>query len=355
MWRGRGATFCRLTATRVAVGGISAAVGVSTLTALHSHSHALAEAATQEATGESPAASKPQKCLNLMLHDASQSEVLACYPPEHTRVVADRVLVRPCMKEELKSVPLRPLAVVEDGSSQSILIVPTVPLWQGPPDLSMFGRVGYPVLPISIAQEEQPPPPSSPPTEGAAASTEAAPPATTSTADEAPKEEEGPTLWEQIEEPWRMLEAHGVLLVERDDNSLPTRVSLPDGAAAWQGKLPSGPNMGAGELRTVTVRLIDEANANRMALRGESSAPECGFCRFMKNGPCGEEFILWEKCVDEARDAGKDFVDACGKSTLALKMCTDKHPEYYGVLSDDKGDDDQDGDSAPPPETQTKK
>ena len=31
----------------------------------------------------------------------------------------------------------------------------------------------------------------------------------------------------------------------------------------------------------------------------------------------------------------------CGKPTLALKACTDKHPEYYGALSDDG-----DGDAA---------
>ena len=42
----------------------------------------------------------------------------------------------------------------------------------------------------------------------------------------------------------------------------------------------------------------------------------------------------------------QDFVEACGKTTLALKSCTEAHPEYYGALNDD---DDGDEDDAPPP------
>ena len=62
-------------------------------------------------------------------------------------------------------VPLPREMVVEDGSTQSLLIVPFVKLWKGPVDLSgsNIGGVGYPVLPISIAEEEIPsdkPPPS---------------------------------------------------------------------------------------------------------------------------------------------------------------------------------------------------
>ena len=154
-----------------------------------------------------------------------------------------------------------------------------------------------------------------------------------------------PTLWEQIEEPWRLLEAAGVLTIERDADSMPTAVSLVSGAAAWQGEL-SGPRDASP--RTITVRLIDAASAARLDLRGRTLVPECGFCRFMKDGPCGEEFIAWEACVDAAKESGADFVEACGKPTLALKACTDRHPEYYGMLNDD-GDAEDDDDKAPPP------
>ena len=78
--------------------------------------------------------------------------------------------------------------------------------------------------------------------------------------------------------------------------------------------------------------------------------PKCAFCVFMESGPCGEEFKVWEDCVDrirsaeEAREAraksgkelegdeegGEDFVTACGEYTLKLKECVDANPEYYG-------------------------
>ena len=163
-----------------------------------------------------------------------------------------------------------------------------------------------------------------------------------------------PTLWEQIEEPWRLLEAAGILEIERDSDSLPTRVALVDGAAAWQGELPN--TIGAAgqpPTRVVTVRVLDASSARALALRGRTAMPECGFCKFMKAGPCGEAFILWEACVDAAREGGKDFVDECGKPTLALKACTDRHPEYYGALSDDRGDE-EDNDGSPPPENASK-
>lgn len=298
---------------------------------------------------------KKKTCHSMTLIPESTATVLGCYPPEFTRVVADRVLIRPCMTEAHEAAPLRPLAVVEDGSSQSLLIVPvaSVPLWYGPPDAGATGRIGYPVLPISITEEEEeqaPPPPPPPPaaSEGGAASS--ATPASSTEAAELPPQ--APTLWEQIEEPWRMLEAAGILTVERDDNSMPSKLALPDGAVAWQGELPVGPGHASadgGATRTVTVRLIGDDAASRLALRGRTAVPECGFCKFMKAGPCGEQFIAWEACVDAARDSKEDFVEACGKPTLALKACTDKHPEYYGELSDGApADDDEDAEAAPP-------
>lgn len=363
---------------RLPLARVAAASSAAALAGISLH-HANAEASPPVAAAEE----KPKQCLTLTLTPESSAAVLSCYPPEYSRTVADRVLVRPCMTVEMEACPLRPLAVLDDGSSQSILIVPAMPLWSGPADISSSGKVGYPVLPISIFEEEEeapPPPPkkikaaSSPPpspppppspadaaSNGAAAtaSASAAPtsatptmpppaPAPASPAPAAPpaaEEPAVPTLWEQIEEPWRLLEAAGVLTIDRDADSMPTSVMLAGGASAWQGEL-AGPKDAAP--RTITVRLIDEAGAARLALRGRTLVPECGFCRFMKNGPCGDEFVAWEACVDKAKESGADFVEACGKTTLDLKACTDRHPEYYGMLGDDKEEDDDD-DKPPPP------
>jgi hypothetical protein len=61
--------------------------------------------------------------------------------------------------------------------------------------------------------------------------------------------------------------------------------------------------------------------------------PTCGFCEFMKGGPCREVFINWEDCVDKCNDVSGDFVDECSAETIQLKECIDNNQEYYGVLN----------------------
>lgn len=61
----------------------------------------------------------------------------------------------------------------------------------------------------------------------------------------------------------------------------------------------------------------------------------CGFCRYMKGGPCRQVFAVWEKCVMEAKEDGSDFVDRCRRPTLALRECTDANYEYYWEFSED--------------------
>ena len=70
--------------------------------------------------------------------------------------------------------------------------------------------------------------------------------------------------------------------------------------------------------------------------------PTCGFCEFMKGGPCRDVFIQWEICVDKCNDVSSDFVDECTTQTIQLKDCIDSNQEYYGVLNQ------------PPPEEENK-
>lgn len=69
--------------------------------------------------------------------------------------------------------------------------------------------------------------------------------------------------------------------------------------------------------------------------------PECGFCKFMKAGPCGKEFSAWEACLDRSKKNGTDFIEMCGAPTLALRDCVDANPEYYAVLNDSPAEDDE--------------
>ncbi len=305
---------------------------------------------------------QPKKlpCLHLHLTADSAKRLASEYPPTHSRALAERVLLRPCLEHAHERLPLTPLAYVRDDTVQALLLLVdggNYPMGPAPPD-----GMGYPVLPISLAEndEEESPPAQAPspatadsggsaplaPAAGEVSMSAASPaPAAASTAigggggggvgvndDDDDDDDELPlgSPWDMVEGPWRRLEAAGVLTVERGPDALPVSVSLPDGARSWRGELAGG--------GMTEVRLLSGDDAKNLQLFGRAAEPECAFCRFMKNGPCGAQFQRWEDCIDRARDQEADFVDLCGKETLVLKECTDKHPEYYGALSPDADD-----------------
>ena len=64
----------------------------------------------------------------------------------------------------------------------------------------------------------------------------------------------------------------------------------------------------------------------------------------MKGGSCKQEFVCWEKCVDQAKANEEDFVAKCFEETTALRECMMKDPGYYGEMDDEGGGNDDDGD-----------
>jgi hypothetical protein len=76
--------------------------------------------------------------------------------------------------------------------------------------------------------------------------------------------------------------------------------------------------------------VIDASAEASGAGEGEEQG-ECGFCLFMKGGGCKDEFVAWEKCVEEAEAAGAsvDVVERCQDVTAALRKCMDAHADYY--------------------------
>ncbi|BBN12233.1 hypothetical protein MPTK1_5g18350 [Marchantia polymorpha subsp. ruderalis] len=64
----------------------------------------------------------------------------------------------------------------------------------------------------------------------------------------------------------------------------------------------------------------------------EEEQEECGFCLFMKGGPCGERFSIWQTCVDGAEKSGEDIVEKCAQTTSLLKVCMEMNLEYYGPV-----------------------
>ena len=69
---------------------------------------------------------------------------------------------------------------------------------------------------------------------------------------------------------------------------------------------------------------------------------DCGFCTYMRAGPCGEVFTAWEKCVEDHRSRDEDFAKGCVPATRALTECMSEHKDYYEL---------PDQEPAPEPET----
>lgn len=303
------------------------------------------------------------QCLHMHLTPKSTTEVLGRFPQMHENKLCERVLIRGCIEVEKEVTPLRVLAYASDGLSQSLLVALGERLWAAATPVHP-GGVGYPVVPISLASVLGPTG-ESPAADaeaqgtagkdvhagpdgvgGAAAALSAAkatpaagaaPAAEAETVAEAEPdadedEDDTPSMfvtpaWEQAESVWRRLEASGLLELDRDDDAMPVSARLTTGGASWRGGLPGG----SSDAWPVEVRVFGQGK-DIWDLEARTAPPECGFCRFMKAGPCGAAFAVWEKCIEKARHDDDDFVDVCGAATLELKRCTDAHPEYYGML-----------------------
>lgn len=85
---------------------------------------------------------------------------------------------------------------------------------------------------------------------------------------------------------------------------------------------------------TVCTSTQYDAVSEQCVLEAGETKAECGFCKFMKAGPCGDVFSAWEACLDRCKKNGTDFIAACGAETLGLRDCVDAHPEYYSVLNE---------------------
>jgi hypothetical protein len=66
--------------------------------------------------------------------------------------------------------------------------------------------------------------------------------------------------------------------------------------------------------------------------QGEEDEGECGFCLFMKGGGCRDQFIAWEKCVEEGEANKEDIAEKCYKITSLIRECMDLHSDYYEPL-----------------------
>ncbi|KAF0714610.1 Aste57867_3785 [Aphanomyces stellatus] len=145
------------------------------------------------------------------------------------------------------------------------------------------------------------------------------------------------------------LQATGNLTVEESADGLNVGIANFDGdLPAFDSKLfPLPFPSTAASLRVLDDPLVlhgvlctaSSYDADAHACAASVKKAECGFCLFMKAGPCGAEFTAWETCLDESKKNGQDFLTVCGPQTLALRDCVDANPDYYSVLNGDSKDD----------------
>ena len=89
----------------------------------------------------------------------------------------------------------------------------------------------------------------------------------------------------------------------------------------------------------------DAASAARSAAVPKLAEDEdCGFCAYMRAGPCGETFTAWEDCVKLHQERNEDFAKKCVGATQALTTCMAAHKDYYD-LPDMTGGGDDSGDA----------
>ena len=98
---------------------------------------------------------------------------------------------------------------------------------------------------------------------------------------------------------------------------------------------------------TAAPEATDKPPAPEAAASDAAEAKEeedCGFCTYMRAGPCGEVFTAWEKCVEDHRSRDEDFAKGCVPATRALTECMSEHKDYYELP-------DQEAPAADAPET----
>ncbi|KAJ8601942.1 hypothetical protein CTAYLR_004462 [Chrysophaeum taylorii] len=67
------------------------------------------------------------------------------------------------------------------------------------------------------------------------------------------------------------------------------------------------------------------ASTGSLDLDGE----DCGFCLFMRAGPCGADFRSWEACVKAYQN--EDFARKCMGATSKLTKCMQQNKDYYDL------------------------
>lgn len=77
---------------------------------------------------------------------------------------------------------------------------------------------------------------------------------------------------------------------------------------------------------------VSESRDSQVPEGEEEELGECAFCLFMKEGGCREEFVNWEKCVEEGEKNQEDIVEKCAEITFKMRKCMEANRDYYAPI-----------------------
>ena len=96
---------------------------------------------------------------------------------------------------------------------------------------------------------------------------------------------------------------------------------------------PAASERAATDAPEARAEATDKAPAPEAAATSDAAEAkeeeDCGFCTYMRAGPCGEVCTAWEKCVEDHRSRDEDFAKGCVPATRALTECMSEHKDYY--------------------------
>jgi hypothetical protein len=76
--------------------------------------------------------------------------------------------------------------------------------------------------------------------------------------------------------------------------------------------------------------VVGEVQPSGAAEEKQEEQSECPVCKYMKAGPCREEFLAWDFCVQSADET--NLHTKCFSATCNMMNCMKKH-EYYDIMT----------------------
>lgn len=127
----------------------------------------------------------------------------------------------------------------------------------------------------------------------------------------------------------RYVDENGHCLYDRAQD-LEGATTTTAGAAAAKDSTAASTPAPTPEPKSVTQPEEGSGGAAPVSDEADGGKSECPVCRYMKAGPCKEEFLAWDACVQGADEDNLHI--ECFSVTRTMMKCMQKH-EYYDIMT----------------------